>query len=80
MVAVGPQNAVALTSVVRRDHLEGGFQAFAPVPGRFSGCWPHDGEVAGGAVADLGLLISGAALTLFLTLTRARATGSTTLR
>src|SRR5471032_3032134 len=42
-------------------------------PGRCSGCWPHDGEVAGGAVADLGLLISGAALTLFLTLTRARA-------
>src|ERR1019366_6521435 len=35
-------------------------------PGRCSGCWPHDGEVAGGAVADLGLLISGAALTLFL--------------
>ena len=28
-------------------------------PGRCSGCWPHDGEVAGGAVADLGLLISG---------------------
>ena len=27
-------------------------------PGRCSGCWPHDGEVAGGAVADLGLLIS----------------------
>jgi hypothetical protein len=25
-------------------------------PGR---CRPHDGEVAGGAVADLGLLISG---------------------
>jgi hypothetical protein len=25
-------------------------------PGRCSG-WPHDGEVAGGAVADLGLLI-----------------------
>src|ERR1019366_8669748 len=25
-------------------------------PGRCSGCWPHDGEVAGGAVADLGLL------------------------
>jgi len=23
------------------------------------GCWPHDGEVAGGAVADLVLLISG---------------------
>ena len=22
-------------------------------PGRCSGCWPHDGEVAGGAVADL---------------------------
>jgi hypothetical protein len=21
-------------------------------PGRCSGCWPHDGEVAGGAVAD----------------------------
>src|ERR1700682_2029045 len=28
-------------------------------PGRCSGCRPHDGEVAGGAVADLGLLISG---------------------
>jgi hypothetical protein len=22
------------------------------LPGRCSGCWPHDGEVAGGAVAD----------------------------
>src|SRR5258708_5554707 len=28
-------------------------------PGRGRGCRPHDGEVAGGAVADLGLLISG---------------------
>ena len=28
-------------------------------PGRGSGCWPHDGEVAGGAVADLDLMISG---------------------
>jgi hypothetical protein len=28
-------------------------------PGRCSGCWPHDGAVAGGAVADLDLLISG---------------------
>src|SRR6202795_980176 len=28
-------------------------------PGRCSGGWPHDGEVAGGAVADLVLLISG---------------------
>jgi hypothetical protein len=28
-------------------------------PGRCSGCRPHDGEVAGGAVADLVLLISG---------------------
>src|ERR1019366_7639547 len=27
-------------------------------PGRCSGCWPHDGEVAGGAGAALGLLIS----------------------
>src|SRR5450631_3028279 len=32
-------------------------------PGRCSGCWPHDGEVAGGAVADLGLLISGPRVT-----------------
>jgi hypothetical protein len=31
-------------------------------PGRCSGCWPHDGEVAGGAVADLGLLIAIAGL------------------
>src|SRR5229473_2042545 len=28
-------------------------------PGRCRGCRPHDGEVAGGAVADLVLLISG---------------------
>src|ERR1035437_6195842 len=28
-------------------------------PGRRSGCWPHDGEVAGGAVADFVLVISG---------------------
>src|SRR6266849_2764175 len=28
-------------------------------PGRGRGCRPHDGEVAGGAVADLVLLISG---------------------
>jgi glutathione S-transferase len=28
-------------------------------PGRCRGCWPHDGEVAGGAVADFGLVISG---------------------
>ena len=34
-------------------------------PGRCSGCWPHDGEVAGGAVADLGLLISGPRVNLF---------------
>ena len=27
-------------------------------PGRCSGCWPHDGEVAGGAVADFVLVIS----------------------
>jgi hypothetical protein len=27
--------------------------------GRCSGCWPHDGEVAGGAVADFVLVISG---------------------
>ena len=26
-------------------------------PGRCSGCWPHDGEVAGGAVADSTLVI-----------------------
>src|SRR5665811_1794354 len=26
-------------------------------PGRCSGCWPHDGEVAGGAVADSTLAI-----------------------
>jgi hypothetical protein len=26
-------------------------------PGRRSGCWPHDGEVAGGAVADSTLAI-----------------------
>src|SRR5260370_19476196 len=32
-------------------------------PGRGRGCRPHDAEVAGGAVADLGLLISGPALT-----------------
>jgi hypothetical protein len=25
-------------------------------PGRCSGCWPHDGEVAGGAVADFCLV------------------------
>ena len=28
-------------------------------PGRRSGCWPHDSEVAGGAVADSTLVISG---------------------
>jgi hypothetical protein len=28
-------------------------------PGRCSGCRPHDGEVAGGAVVDLDLMISG---------------------
>jgi hypothetical protein len=28
-------------------------------PGRCSGCWPHDGEVAGGAVAGSTLVISG---------------------
>jgi hypothetical protein len=28
-------------------------------PGRCSGRWPHDGEVAGGAVADSYLVISG---------------------
>jgi len=28
-------------------------------PGRCSGCWPHDGEVAGGAVADSSFVISG---------------------
>src|SRR5450759_3440256 len=28
-------------------------------PGRCSGCWPHDGEVAGGAVAVFVLVISG---------------------
>ncbi len=28
-------------------------------PGRCSGCWPYDGEVAGGAVADSYLVISG---------------------
>ena len=28
-------------------------------PGRRSGCWPHDGEVAGAAVADSTLVISG---------------------
>ena len=28
-------------------------------PGRCSGCWPHDGEVAGGTVADFILVISG---------------------
>ena len=33
-------------------------------PGRCSGCRPHDGKVAGGAVADLGLLISGPRLNL----------------
>src|SRR5260370_11163333 len=32
-------------------------------PGRGRGCRPHDAEVAGGAVADLGLFISGPALT-----------------
>jgi hypothetical protein len=42
-------------------------------PGRCSGCWPHDGEVAGGAVADLGLLISGALTHLVTSLARARA-------
>ena len=41
-------------------------------PGRCSGCWPHDGEVAGGAVADLGLLISAPALTHLHTHIRAR--------
>src|SRR6266403_1118518 len=34
-------------------------------PGRCSGCWPHDGEVAGGAVADLDLMISGDRFYLF---------------
>ena len=34
-------------------------------PGRCSGCRPHDGKVAGGAVADLGLLISGPRVNLF---------------
>ena len=33
-------------------------------PGRRSGCWPHDGEVAGGAVADSYLVISGIAICL----------------
>jgi hypothetical protein len=28
-------------------------------PGRCNGCWPHDGEVAGGAGADSFLVISG---------------------
>ena len=28
-------------------------------PGRCSGSWPHDGEVAGGAVADFLFVISG---------------------
>ena len=27
------------------------------LPGPRSGCWPHDGEVAGGAVADSTLVI-----------------------
>ena len=39
-----------------------------------------DGEVAGGAVADLGLLISGAALTLSVTLTRGRRRSTSGLR
>ena len=34
-------------------------------PGRCSGCRPHDGEVAGGAVADLDLMISGPRVNLF---------------
>jgi hypothetical protein len=34
-------------------------------PGRCSGCWPHDGEVGGGAVADLDLMISGPRFNLF---------------
>ena len=34
-------------------------------PGRCSGGRPHDGEVAGGAVADLGLLISGPRVNLY---------------
>src|SRR4029077_8877774 len=34
-------------------------------PGRCSGCWPHDGEGGGGAVADLDLMISGDRFYLF---------------
>src|ERR1019366_800454 len=43
-------------------------------PGRGSGCRPHDGEVAGGAVADLDLMISGPRVNPFSSpSTRARA-------
>src|SRR6266851_4067864 len=42
---------------------------------RGRGCRPHDAEVAGGAVADLGLLISGPRLTLTLKHTPARGRG-----
>ena len=44
-------------------------------PGRCSGCWPHDGEVAGGAVADLVLLISGPRVNLNSRPLRARGRG-----
>src|ERR1035438_3529526 len=38
-------------------------------PGRCRGCWPHDGEVAGGAVAELRFIdFRAPALTLFVTL------------
>ena len=35
-------------------------------PGWCSGCWPHDGEVAGGAVADSFFVISGFGATMEL--------------
>src|SRR5580704_7901910 len=35
-------------------------------PGWCSGCWPHDGEVAGGAVADSFFVISGSGRTMEL--------------
>jgi hypothetical protein len=47
----------AVHSVILELRNVRAFPSFGP-PGRCSGCRPHDGEVAGGAVADLDLLIS----------------------
>jgi hypothetical protein len=37
--------------VVAEESGAAHFDLLGP-PGRCSGCWPHDGEVAGGAVAS----------------------------